>query len=332
MRFEVAGFRSALEQWFAESGRDLPWRRTTDPYAVLVSEFMCQQTTVAAVVPYFERWMARWPSVADLAAASEDEVLSVWEGLGYYSRGRNLRRAAIELRDRFGGKVPADYESLRSLPGVGEYTANAVLAFAFDLAAPVVDGNVARVLTRIFDYREPIDSGPGKIWLRSTADELQETDAGRAFNSAVMELGALVCRPRSPLCLSCPVRTWCRTSEAETLPVKRPRAKITKLTERREWIFDGEAVWLTRSEGARWRGMWVLPGVVESPKSQCRDGSAGADVLWVEEYPITRYRVRLEVVAGLAREGLTRFSLDALAVLAVPAPHRRVIRAMLAES
>ena len=302
---------------------------------MLVSEFMCQQTTVAAVVPYFERWMARWPTVGELAAAGEDEVLSVWEGLGYYSRGRNLLAAAVEVVERFGGVVPEGYEDLRSLPGVGEYTANAVRAFAFDRAAPVVDGNVARVLARVFDYDDLIDSGVGKTWLVAQASSLQEGETtGRDHNSAIMELGALVCRPQSPLCLACPVREFCAgKNHAEGLPLKRARAKVTKVADRRAWIAADGGVWLERAEGPRWRGMWVLPEVrIEGRRSESRVGSAGADVLEVEAYPITRYVVRMEVVAGEVRDGLRRFAIEDLEGLAVPAPHRRVIRRLLGAS
>ncbi len=331
-RFNEVGFREALVSWFAEAGRDLPWRRTDDPYAVLVSEFMCQQTTVVAVVPYFERWMARWPTVSDLAAAGEDEVLSMWEGLGYYSRGRNLLAAAVAVVERFGGEVPEGYDDLRRLPGVGEYTANAVRAFAFDRVAPVVDGNVARVLARVFDFREAIDAGPGKAWLIAQASGLQDGESrGRDYNSAVMELGALVCRPRAPLCAVCPVGDFCvGRDRAEALPVKRVRSQTTKVTERREWVSDGKTVWLERSEGPRWRGMWVMPVVpVEGRRSEGRVRSDGADVLVEETYPITRYLVRMEVVAGPVRDGLVGFAIADLEGVAVPTPHRRVMRRLL---
>ncbi len=290
---------------------------------------MCQQTTVAAAVPYFERWMARWPTVGELAAAGEDEVLSAWEGLGYYSRGRNLLAAAVAVVERFGGVVPEGYDDLRSLPGVGEYTANAVRSFAFDRAAPVVDGNVARVLARVFDYEDVIDSGTGKAWLRETAGELQVltqgrrgAEGGRIYNSAIMELGALVCRPRSPLCLACPVREFCTGRDhAEGLPVKRARTKVTKIADRRAWILADGGIWLERSSGPRWRGMWLLP-----------EWEEGGGLLTVETYPITRYLVRMEVVAGVVRDGLRRFAVGELEELAVPAPHRRVMRRLLGAS
>ena len=280
---------------------------------------MCQQTTVAAVVPYFERWMGRWPTVADLAAASEDEVLSMWEGLGYYSRGRNLRRAAVAVVEDHGGRVPEDFAGLRNLPGVGEYTANAVLAFAFDRAAPVVDGNVARVLARVMNYQGAVDSGEGKVWLRETAEGMQGV-GGRDYNSAVMELGALICRPRSPLCLTCPVNSFCRAVEPESLPLKRARAKVTRVRERRAWVRDAEGIWLEQSAGPRWRGMWLLP-----------EGDEVGEVLLTEEYPITRYLVRMEVVRGAAGEGMRKISEEEIERIAVPAPHRRVIRRLLAD-
>ncbi len=311
-----------LAAWYEKYARDLPWRRTNDPYAVLVSEFICQQTTVAAAVPLFERWMTRFPTVSALAAASEDDVLAVWQGLGYYSRGRNLLKAARAVVADWDGEIPASLADLERLPGVGRYTACAVAAFAFDQPAPVVDANVARVLARLHDFRDSIDSATGKTFLESAAASLQPARGGRLHNSAMMELGALVCRPRTPLCLACPVRDECRAVEPETLPVKRPRAVTEHVTERRAFVFDGHSVFLQSASGSRWRGMWLLPEVSEG------------NPIHVETYPITRFRVRMEVV--LQRPGVTEnlraFPVTEIAEVAIPAPHRRVILRMLGKS
>lgn len=312
--------RERLLEWYCAQGRDLPWRRTTDAYAVLVSEFMCQQTTVAAVIPFFERWMAAFPTVQALAAADEQAVLGHWQGLGYYSRARNLHRAAQAVVERHGGVVPDDWNALRALPGVGEYTAGAVMAFAFDRPAPVVDANVARVLARGLDLREPVDSMAGRSALREAAAALQPDGPGaREINSAVMELGALVCKPRAPLCLACPVRGGCRTTDPENRPVKRPRAKVTDVTERRAFVADAAGLYLARST-ERWRGMWILPA------------TEGGEVVHVERYPITRYRVRMEVVCRAPAEmaGLQAFPWDELNAVPIPSPHRRVIEALVA--
>lgn len=309
---------SDLLAWYRRAGRDLPWRRTRDPYAILVSEFMCQQTTVTAVVPYFERWMRRFPTVTALAAAEEGDVLGLWQGLGYYSRARNLHRAAQAIVERHGGVVPDDLDALRALPGIGEYTAGAVFAFAFDRPAAVVDANVARVLARWFDVREPIDATAGRRALRDHALALQPGQGAGEFNSALMELGALICKPRKPVCPECPVRGECGAGDPEALPVKRPRAVVTDVRERRVFVSDGASLHLARSEG-RWRGMWILP-----------EADVPGEPVHVETYPITRYRVRMEVVRAApgAVAGLVAFPWAELESVAIPAPHRRAIRAL----
>jgi A/G-specific adenine glycosylase len=308
-----------LVAWFRENGRDLPWRRTRDPYAVLVSEFMLQQTTVVAVVPYFERWMNAFPDVAALAEADEQAVLGLWQGLGYYSRARNLHRAAKAMVERHGGKVPSELEPLEALPGIGAYTAAAVMAFAFDKPAAVVDANIARVLARLHDFREPIDSTRGKVFLSEAAWTLQPETGPGEFNSALMELGALVCKPRAPLCPACPIRGVCRTREPETLPVKRARQAVTDVTERRAWIVEDGAVHLALST-KRWKGMWILPEIDDT----------ASPVAHVENYPITRYRVRMEVVPAESSRipDLRAFSLGELEALPIPSPHRRAILAL----
>jgi A/G-specific adenine glycosylase len=311
-----------LLAWYQASKRSLPWRRTRDPYAVLVSEFMAQQTTVAAVVPYYERWMREFPTVAVLAAADEQAVLTAWQGLGYYSRARNFHKAAQAMVERHGGMVPDTLEALESLPGIGAYTAGAVIAFAYDRPAPVVDANVARVLARLHDLREPIDTTRGKALLRAAALALQPEEAGACeLNSALMELGALVCKPREPLCGACPIRGSCRATDPETLPMKRPRQAVTAVTEQRAFIMGNGYVHLASST-ARWKGMWILPEVEAN----------GHPPAHIETYPITRYRVRMEVVRLAAgnMQGLRAFPIDSLGEIPIPSPHRRAIRALLA--
>src|SRR5882757_3892627 len=187
--------RKHLRGWFLKNGRDLPWRRTRDPYAIMVSEFMLQQTTVAAVVPYFERWMEAFPTPQALAAADEQEVLRLWQGLGYYSRARNLHRAAKAVVTDFGGEMPKDVDSLLTLPGVGRYTAGAIASLAHDTAAPILDGNVIRVLSRLdhllTDPREK--SAMAHLWDRAT--EILPKKRVGDFNSSLMELGATICTP-----------------------------------------------------------------------------------------------------------------------------------------
>jgi len=291
----------------------LPWRRTTDPYAILVSEFMCQQTTVAAVVPHFERWMRRFPNPASLAAASEHDVLKHWEGLGYYSRARNLHRAAKSLAPDF----PKTVKALRGLRGVGPYTAAAVAAFAFDAPEPVVDANIARVLARLVNCHDPIDTPAGRKFLDAAARALLPKSGGRLHNSALMELGALVCLPRSPRCDICPVRAHCRADRPSEIPVKRPRPIIEEIRERRAFFLLDDFIWLERSEGPRWHGLWILP-LATGPGRR----------LHVASYPITRFRVEMSVVsASHPPDHLSAFPLGALPPM--PSPHRRAIEAIL---
>ena len=220
--------RRALLRWYRTSGRDLPWRRTTDPYAILVSEFMLQQTQVATVIPYYKEWLRRFPDFSTLADASENDVLHAWQGLGYYARARNLRATAIAIMEKHGGKFPRKLESIRELPGIGRYTANAVATFAFDQSVPIVEANIARVLSRLFNVQTPIDTSAGRERLWSLAAELlPERHAGR-HNSALMEFGALVCGVR-PKCPSCPVKIFCRATEPTILPRKKARPALKLL-------------------------------------------------------------------------------------------------------
>jgi A/G-specific adenine glycosylase len=213
---------SRLLSWFDARRRDLPWRNDPDPYRVWVSEVMLQQTRVEAVVPYYLAWLRRFPSIDALADADLGEVLKGWEGLGYYARARNLHRAARLVRERHGGQLPADPEALRALPGIGEYTAGAIASIAFGLPVPAVDGNVRRVLSRLFDLEDPTP-----VELRRLAAELVPADRPGDFNQALMELGATTCTPRSPACEACPAAELCRARAAGT-QAERPRRRRAK--------------------------------------------------------------------------------------------------------
>ena len=217
---DPALFRRLLLAWYRKRGRDLPWRRTTDPYPVLVSEFMLQQTQVATVIPYYDEWMRRFPDFAALASASEHEVLHAWQGLGYYARARNLRATAQTIMEKYGGRFPESLDAIRDLPGVGRYTANAVATFAFNRSVPIVEANIARLLARLFDIQIPIDTSRGREALWQRASDLLPNRNARLHNSALMDLGALVCGTR-PNCVVCPVRNFCRAEEPAGLPMKR---------------------------------------------------------------------------------------------------------------
>jgi A/G-specific adenine glycosylase len=190
---KTISFRRALSTWFHKSKRDLPWRQTRDPYAILVSEIMLQQTQAATVIPYYNRWLRRFPTIRSLASATESEVLHAWEGLGYYARARNLHRCANTIFGKLGGKFPNRPDALRSLPGIGRYTANAIAVFAFNRSLPIVEANTARVLTRLFNIRAPIDSTHGRQELWKLSAKLVPQNTARDFQNAMMDLGALIC-------------------------------------------------------------------------------------------------------------------------------------------
>ena len=215
----IAGVRDALLRHFVAHARSLPWRNTTDPYAVLISEVMLQQTRVTAVIPYYERWVRRFPDIAALADAPLDDVLKAWEGLGYYTRARNLHRAALLIRDRHSGAVPADYHALRALPGIGDYTAAAVASIAYGVRRPAIDGNVRRVLARLFD-----DPAPAPSRLRTFVDALLPEYRPGDLNQALMEVGATICTPRAPRCIACPLAQYCAARAART-QLERPRPR-----------------------------------------------------------------------------------------------------------
>lgn len=321
-----APISAALRAWFAEQARELPWRKTRDAYAILVSEFMLQQTQVATVVPYFGRWMARFPSAAALAAAKEPEVLRLWEGLGYYARARHLHRAARTIVERHGGEIPADLAAIQALPGVGPYTAGAVASFAFGLRVPIVDANIARVLARLDDFRESIDSAAGlkRIWDLAAALLPPDGAETREHNAALMELGALLCRAGEPPCLLCPVKDWCAATDPAALPVKRARRRQIELAENCGWITRADEVLLEQSDGPRCRGLWRLPVLKRTPATAPLDESM---------YPFTHHRVTLRVFAAGAPRRLSTslrwVGRTALKELAMTAPHRRALDRLL---
>jgi A/G-specific adenine glycosylase len=226
-------FRKQLLAWFSQFQRDLPWRRTRDPYRIWLSEIMLQQTRVAAVIPYYERFLERFPDVRALAEAPQEDVLRLWSGLGYYSRARNLQKAAQEIVAKHGGKYPHALEEGLALPGIGQYTAAAILSIAYGAKHAVLDGNVARVLARLGAIRG--DLRESKRWrtLQQSADNLLDPKSPGEWNQAMMELGAMVCTPRAPQCLLCPVAKFCRARQlglAERLPEKRRKRATEKIT------------------------------------------------------------------------------------------------------
>ncbi len=255
----------ALHAWYRRCARDLPWRRTRDPYAVWVSEVMLQQTRVAAVVGYYERWMGELPTVEALARADDQTVLRLWEGLGYYSRARNLHRAARVVVERHGGRIPDDPDAFRALPGVGPYTAAAVLSIAFGRDLAVVDGNVLRVLARLTALAEDPRTGLARRRLEALAQDLLPPGTAALHNQAVMELGALVCTPKGPACPECPLATACKaraSGDPAWFPVRKPKAPVPH---RRVAVAvvvgpGGRVLVDRRPYGGLLGGLWEFPG------------------------------------------------------------------------
>jgi A/G-specific adenine glycosylase len=262
-------FSEQLLEWYRRHRRDLPWRRSRNPYYIWISEVMLQQTRVDTVIPYYHRFIERFPTVQALADAPEDDVLKLWEGLGYYSRARNLQGAIREVHERYGGAVPDTKEEISSLKGVGPYTSGAILSIAYNKPEPAVDGNVMRVLSRYFLIEEDIMKNTTRSFMEKLAKELIPEGAAGDFNQGLMELGAMVCTPRSPHCLTCPVREHCSARETgleESLPVKkkakppRPEYRITAII---EGTGDNAGKVLIRQrpqEGLLAR-MWELPHI-----------------------------------------------------------------------
>lgn len=323
-------FRKALGDWFSGEGKDFPWRRTRDPYAVLVSEMMLQQTRVAHVLGkgYFTRFLETFPDVGALAAADDSRLLKAWEGLGYYRRARMLREAARAVVGKHGGAFPDDEAALLALPGIGPYTAAALLSFAFGKPSALVDGNVHRLLSRLMDDATPIDSAATRKRHTEWARALCDPENPRRHNYAMMELGQTVCRPGVPRCEACPVADFCAAKDPASLPVKKKRAEITPISEHAIWMRDAEGrVLLHRESGSRRNGLWKLPLRTEA---EC---SAAKPIL-TETYTITRYKVTLNIheTARQGRgEGDEWFSPEELASLPMAAPFRRAVVRLLAD-
>jgi A/G-specific adenine glycosylase len=257
-------FSALLIQWYEQNARNLPWRGHSDPYAIWVSEIMLQQTRVDTVIPYFLKWMRLFPSIDVLATASEDSVLKAWEGLGYYSRARSLHKAAHLLVLQHDGHLPNDFNLLKSLPGIGPYTAAAIASIAFGLNHAVVDGNVKRVLARLLPYTQAVNMPSAEKELRQIAQDLLPADRPGDYNQAMMELGALICLPRNPRCADCPVSSLCaalmENRQAE-LPVMKEKSPIPHITVTAGIIHeDGKVLIARRPASGLLGGMWEFPG------------------------------------------------------------------------
>lgn len=296
---------AALTVWFRRNPRPLPWRDGYDPYHVWVSEVMLQQTQVETVLPYYARWLDRFPTLRDLADSSEDEVLHLWSGLGYYNRARNFRRAAIEVMERHDGRVPDDFDTLIGLPGIGRYMAGAILSIAFDKPWPVADGNVRRVLARYNGWFDPKDS---QIW--EDAARIVQGGSPRLVNQGMMELGALVCTPKAPRCGQCPWEAGCaaaREGIQETIPAPRKRPRTVRVD--LYAVIDSNAQGLLMKEKD---GLWEFPILSEPP-------AAGFRKLGHCRHAITHHRIEVDVFEGRLgkRSGYDRVRFEDVPVTAL---------------
>jgi A/G-specific adenine glycosylase len=256
-------FSDELVQWYLKNKRELPWRNTTDAYVIWLSEIILQQTRVEQGLPYFYRFIEKYPDIRSFAAADEGDILNLWQGLGYYSRGRNMLKTARMVVEQFGGEFPMDYKQLTSLKGIGDYTAAAISSFAANEARAVVDGNVYRVLARYFGISEPINSTKGKKLFQEIANELLNKEHPGLHNQAMMEFGAMLCKPKNPACEICPVRTDCyafNNTEIAILPQKLKKTKIRERFLNYLLITEGDTILMNkRGEKDIWANMYDLP-------------------------------------------------------------------------
>jgi A/G-specific adenine glycosylase len=324
----VGRLRERLVDWYREARRDLPWRADADPYRILVSEMMLVQTTVAAVVPYFERFLVRFPTVEALAGAGEAEVLKAWEGLGYYRRARQLHAAARAVVERHGGVFPDDPDALQALPGVGRYIAGALLSFAFDRPAPIIEANTQRVLARWLAWKGDLKAAATQERLWEAAGRLVPPSGSGRFNQAFMELGALLCTPRTPRCLVCPVAGECQARVLglqDELPVVTSKPPPLGGVEACALVHrGGRLLVLQRGLGRLWEGFWEFPtihvaGADPAGRSVEQGGAVGLSagvhrltgvaiqvdpvVVQTVRYGVTRHRVRLDAYEAQGLSG-----------------------------
>lgn len=327
-----AEFQDALVAWFGKHGKDYPWRRTHNPYEILVSEVMLQQTQISTVLGkgYYTRFLSVFPTAEKLASADDASLLKAWEGLGYYRRARMLRDSARALIAEHGGCFPHETTALMALPGIGRYTAGALRAFAFGLPAVLVDGNVSRVLSRIMDFSQAVDESPGQRQIWAWAEILADDESPRLYHAALMELGQTICRPGIPDCMACPISRFCKTQHPSELPLKTRKATITSIDEHALWLRDASGRLLLHHEAGKQRtGLWKLP-------LRTHAELASLPTLTTHRYAITRYHVNLHVYDGTAVEtefppvpGDSWVEPSAIRSLAMAAPFRRVVEQLL---
>jgi len=333
-------FNDELLQWYHSNKRDLPWRSTNDAYVIWLSEIILQQTRVEQGMPYFNRFLEKYPDVTCFAAADEDDILKLWQGLGYYSRGRNMLKTARMVMELYNGKFPEAYDDLIKLKGIGEYTAAAIASFSSNQAKAVVDGNVYRVLARYFGIDEPINSPKGKKLFQLTADDLLNKHQAGLHNQAMMELGAMICKPQNPACGICPVRTGCYAflhNATTALPIKLKTIKIRERFFNYFLVSDENTILVNkRGENDIWANMYDLPLIETSAMLPAKEllslpevkeyfgaGIKILDVSPVKKHILTHQRlyVRLIILKNRPvklKENWSFFTIENFKKLAIP--------------
>jgi len=345
MPSNALSIQKKLLSWYHKHARDLPWRHTRDPYKIWVSEIMLQQTQVQTVIPYYTRWLTRFPTLASLAIAPQDEVMKYWAGLGYYRRVKMLHQAAQFVQTELEGKIPSDPAGLLNIPGIGRYTAGAIASIAFQKSAPLVDGNVIRILTRLYAIKKDIAQAPTLKQLWSLAEGLVPQKEPGDFNQAMMELGATVCLPKNPSCSTCPVRSECKAlarGNAEHFPVKAQKDKIEKL-KTAAFIFHnprGEVLISRQPQNARWGGLWMFPfGETKTEvAARFKLKEMPEDHSFVIKHGFTKYSIQLHVFETalslkksktLAASYRRWVAVTELENFAFPSPHKKITRYLL---
>jgi len=323
--------------WYRQKARDLPWRRTKDPYRIWVSEIMLQQTQVATVIPYYKKWLRKFPDIKTLAQAPQSEVLEAWAGLGYYRRARMLHAGAMQILETRAGKLPETAKELQHLPGIGRYTAAAIASIAFHEPTAVLDGNVIRILTRLFAIKDDISNPKTVAGLWQQAQELITDESPGDFNQAMMELGATVCLPQNPDCNACPVNRFCESRKrgcVDQLPFNAKKEKSENLKTFALVCRHKNSVLLRQQpENGRWGGLWMFPHWADKKAMLKESGLTlkALEKLMTVRHAFTRYRVNLEVYAcGTTQRLSTVFQngssrwipLDEIRSFGLPAPHQ----------
>lgn len=337
---DISSFQTKLLAWYHKNARKLPWRESRDPYRIWVSEIMLQQTQVQTVIPYYERWLKRFPTLESLAKAPQADVLKHWAGLGYYRRARMLHEGAKTVVKDFAGKIPESRDELMKIPGIGRYTAGAIASIAFEQRVPVLDGNVIRILTRLDAIKEDIGEPKTLQKLWALTEELLPKKNIGDFNQALMELGALMCSPRNPHCTECSVSSICQSlkqGEPELYPVKKKKEmteniKTAALIVRRK----GKVLIRRQPEEARWGGLWMFPHW-QNKKSMVKETGLSNDLLkrrLTVRHGFTKYRIELEVFEStgpwILAPGPSKWvSVSKLSEFAFPSPHQKIVKEIL---